>query len=162
MFENKRYLTCGVDSTIPIELQLFLWECVERKAALKKYIYAKENMLVKMFETNADYVFIITEASGESDHCVYRSLDSAIDTIRTNDENTRRIIVKTKLDRSYSYNQIELYLNEEAVPYLSFLYMSGSHADQANLPVDHLYKHPRRRSNVSSNPCLCVFLFLSA
>ncbi len=30
MFDNKRYLTCGVDSTIPLELQLFLWECVER------------------------------------------------------------------------------------------------------------------------------------
>ncbi len=97
--------------------RFWLYRSNDFKAALKKYIYAKENMLVKMFETNADYVFIITEASGESDHCVYRSLDSAIDTIRTNDENTRKIIVKTKLDRSYSYNQIELYLNEEAVPY---------------------------------------------
>ena len=29
MFNNKRYLTCGVDSTIPLELQLFLWECVD-------------------------------------------------------------------------------------------------------------------------------------
>lgn len=30
MFNNGRYLTCGVDSTIPLELQLFLWECVDR------------------------------------------------------------------------------------------------------------------------------------
>ena len=30
MFDTKRYLTCGVDSTISLELQLFLWECVER------------------------------------------------------------------------------------------------------------------------------------
>lgn len=30
MFNNRRYLTCGVDSTIPLELQLFLWNCVDR------------------------------------------------------------------------------------------------------------------------------------
>lgn len=30
MFNNSRYLTCGVDSTIPLELQLFLWTCVDR------------------------------------------------------------------------------------------------------------------------------------
>lgn len=29
MFNNKRYLTCGVDSSIPLEVQLFLWECVD-------------------------------------------------------------------------------------------------------------------------------------
>lgn len=29
MFNNNRYLTCGVDSAIPIELQLFLWNCVD-------------------------------------------------------------------------------------------------------------------------------------
>ena len=29
MFENSRYLTCGVDNTIPMELQLFLWNCVD-------------------------------------------------------------------------------------------------------------------------------------
>lgn len=94
-----------------------LYRATDFKVALKKYIDAKEKMLVKMFERNTDYVFIITEDSRESDHCVYRSLDSAMDTIRTNDENTRRIIVKTKLDSYYSYNQIELYLNEEIVPY---------------------------------------------
>ena len=30
MTETNRYLTCGVDSAIPLELQLFLWECVDR------------------------------------------------------------------------------------------------------------------------------------
>lgn len=30
MFNNSRYLTCGVDSTIPLELQLFLWNYVDR------------------------------------------------------------------------------------------------------------------------------------
>ena len=38
MFNNSRYLTCGVDSSIPIELQLFLWECVERMPAPKDYL----------------------------------------------------------------------------------------------------------------------------
>ena len=42
MFDNKRYLTCGVDSTIPIELQLFLWECVERMPAPKDYLQVFE------------------------------------------------------------------------------------------------------------------------
>ena len=37
MFTNK-YLTCGVDSTIPIELQLFLWECYERLPADRDYL----------------------------------------------------------------------------------------------------------------------------
>lgn len=30
MFKNERYLSRGVNYTIPLELQLFLWECVER------------------------------------------------------------------------------------------------------------------------------------
>ena len=97
--------------------RFWLYRATDFKVALKKYIDAKEKMLVKMFERNADYVFIIIEDYRESDHCDYRSLDSAMDTIRTNNENTRRIIVKTKLDSYYSYNQIELYLNEEVVPY---------------------------------------------
>lgn len=42
MFNNSRYLTCGVDSTIPIELQLFLWECVERMPAPKDYLQVFE------------------------------------------------------------------------------------------------------------------------
>ena len=42
MFENKRYLTCGVDSTIPFELQLFLWECVERMPAPLDYLQVFE------------------------------------------------------------------------------------------------------------------------
>ena len=38
MFDNSRYLTCGVDSSIPLELQVFLWECVERMPAPKDYL----------------------------------------------------------------------------------------------------------------------------
>ncbi len=29
MFKNARYLTRGVQSEIPIELQLFMWNCIE-------------------------------------------------------------------------------------------------------------------------------------
>ena len=42
MFNNSRYLTCGVDSTIPLELQLFLWECVEHMPAPKDYLQVFE------------------------------------------------------------------------------------------------------------------------
>ena len=30
MFQNDRYLTCGVDNVIPLDLQMFLWSCVDR------------------------------------------------------------------------------------------------------------------------------------
>ncbi|NLG03785.1 MAG: DUF960 domain-containing protein, partial [Clostridia bacterium] len=38
MPENNRYLTCGVDAAIPIEIQLFLWECVDHMPAPKDYL----------------------------------------------------------------------------------------------------------------------------
>ena len=42
MPDTKRYMTCGVDSTIPLELQMFLWECVERMPAPKDYLQVFE------------------------------------------------------------------------------------------------------------------------
>ena len=42
MFDNSRYLTCGVNSTIPLELQLFLWECVDRLPEPKDYLQVFE------------------------------------------------------------------------------------------------------------------------
>ena len=42
MTETNRYLTCGVDSTIPLELQLFLWECVGRLPEPKDYLQVFE------------------------------------------------------------------------------------------------------------------------
>lgn len=42
MFNENRFLTCGVDSTIPLDLQLFLWECVERMPAPKDYLQVFE------------------------------------------------------------------------------------------------------------------------
>ena len=38
MSDQKRYLTCGVDSTIPLELQMFLWECVDSMSAPEDYL----------------------------------------------------------------------------------------------------------------------------
>ena len=42
MFGNNRFLTCGVDSTIPLELQLFLWECVDQMPVPRDYLQVFE------------------------------------------------------------------------------------------------------------------------
>lgn len=38
MFDNNRYLTSGVDNMISLELQLFLWECVDQLPEPKDYL----------------------------------------------------------------------------------------------------------------------------
>ena len=38
MFKNNRYLSRGVDDTIPIELQLFLWECIDQLPEPRDYL----------------------------------------------------------------------------------------------------------------------------
>ena len=38
MFNNQRYLTKGIDSTIPLELQLFLWSCIDRLPPERDYL----------------------------------------------------------------------------------------------------------------------------
>ena len=30
MFDNQRYITRGIDTEIPFELQLFMWDCIDR------------------------------------------------------------------------------------------------------------------------------------
>ena len=42
MTETNRYLTCGVDNTIPLELQLFMWDCVDRLHEPKDYLQVFE------------------------------------------------------------------------------------------------------------------------
>lgn len=37
MFHNQHYITCGIEAEIPIELQLFMWECVDRMPEPKDY-----------------------------------------------------------------------------------------------------------------------------
>ena len=38
MFTNKRYLSRGVDDTIPIELQLFMWACIDQIPEPRDYL----------------------------------------------------------------------------------------------------------------------------
>ena len=38
MFNNKRYLSHGVDDTIPIELQLFMWACIDQLPEPRDYL----------------------------------------------------------------------------------------------------------------------------
>ncbi len=38
MFNNQRYLTKGVQVGIPLELQLFMWGCIDRMPEPKDYL----------------------------------------------------------------------------------------------------------------------------
>lgn len=42
MFNNKRYITRGIDSEIPLWLQIFMWECVDRMPEPKDYFQVFE------------------------------------------------------------------------------------------------------------------------
>ena len=69
VFDNSRYLTCGVDSTIPIELQLFMWECVERLPEPKDYLQVFELKPVGNLQC-------ITHTSEEPEYCMEYLLPS--------------------------------------------------------------------------------------
>jgi len=38
MFNNQRYLSRGVNDTIPIELQLFMWGCIDKLPEERDYL----------------------------------------------------------------------------------------------------------------------------
>ena len=42
MFDNQRYLTKGVNETIPFELQAFMWDCIDRMPEPKDYFQVFE------------------------------------------------------------------------------------------------------------------------
>ena len=46
MFRNQRYLTRGVYSEIPLELQIFMWECIDRLPENRDYfqVFKLENI----------------------------------------------------------------------------------------------------------------------
>lgn len=46
MFNNQRYLTRGVQSEIPIELQLFMWGCIDGLPEERDYfqVFKMENL----------------------------------------------------------------------------------------------------------------------
>lgn len=45
MFNNHRYLTKGVQVEIPLELQLFMWECIDKLPEERDYfqVFKLEN-----------------------------------------------------------------------------------------------------------------------
>lgn len=46
MFQNQRYLTRGVQAEIPLELQLFMWGCIDRLPEERDYlqVFKLENL----------------------------------------------------------------------------------------------------------------------
>jgi hypothetical protein len=38
MFNGQRYLTRGVDKTIPLEVQIFMWQCIDTLEVDKDYL----------------------------------------------------------------------------------------------------------------------------
>ena len=38
--EKERYLTRGVDETIPVEIQLFMWQAIDQMPEPKDYLHA--------------------------------------------------------------------------------------------------------------------------
>ena len=38
MFTNPRYMTAGVNAEIPLELQLFLWSCIDQRPPERDYL----------------------------------------------------------------------------------------------------------------------------
>ena len=42
MFDNQRYITRGIIDMIPLELQLFMWNCVDRMPEPKDYFQVFE------------------------------------------------------------------------------------------------------------------------
>ena len=45
MFNNQRYLTKGVQAEIPLKLQLFMWECIDKLPEERDYfqVFKLEN-----------------------------------------------------------------------------------------------------------------------
>lgn len=81
MFEanKKRYLTRGVNDTIPFEIQLFLWEAVDNMPAPKDYLQvfnlSIENGLQIIHHTSEqpefDMTYILTTVSNSVESKIY-------------------------------------------------------------------------------------------
>ena len=61
MFSNQRYITRGVIAEIPLELQLFMWECIDRLPENRDYFQVFE------FE-NLNGIQIITHFSEQPEY----------------------------------------------------------------------------------------------
>lgn len=55
MFDGQKYLTRGVNSRIPIDLQLFMWECICKMPVNKDYLqvfrFTEENGMQKIIHS---------------------------------------------------------------------------------------------------------------
>lgn len=70
MFGNERYLTRGIDDTIPITVQLFLWQCVDRMPE------PKDHLQVFRFRPAGSLQEIIHTSEEPSFHKVYMLLST--------------------------------------------------------------------------------------
>ncbi len=114
MFNNGRYLTCGVDNTVPIELQLFLWECVDRMPAPKDYL--------QVFELSpSGSMQSITHSSEEPEYRQVYMIPSDTPNLLWYNRNHRRLVVsKTKRVTTSLFSKIPaLYI------LLSYLILTG-------------------------------------
>lgn len=50
MFNNSRFLTRGVQSEIPVELQLFMWDCIDTLPAERDYFQVFQLSSVNGFQ----------------------------------------------------------------------------------------------------------------
>ena len=51
MFNNQRYITRGVLAEIPFELQLLMWECIDRMPEPKDYLHV---FIVVLFDNRSE------------------------------------------------------------------------------------------------------------
>ena len=69
--EKKRYLTRGVDETIPVELQMFMWEAIDQMPEPKDYLQvfnlSVENGLQVVRHTSEQPEFDMTYILAASD-----------------------------------------------------------------------------------------------
>ncbi len=66
MFDNERYLTRGVEDKIPLHLQLFLWNCIDRLPEERDYLQVFD------LEPMGDIMQRITHSSEEPEcHMTY-------------------------------------------------------------------------------------------
>ena len=76
MFNNKRYLTRGVQADIPFELQFFMWECIDNLSVEKDYL--------QVFELeNADGIQRIHHFSEQPEYSMEYLLPAIPDPITT-------------------------------------------------------------------------------
>lgn len=61
MFDNKRYMTKGIDEEIPLEIQLYLWNCIDtlkEKGRELDYLQVFKLEKIKITFANMEYQMI--------------------------------------------------------------------------------------------------------